>query len=164
VSNDDINRAILLTWRSRDDGGVTLSADDRQTLERLVGEMARAIRTEPERTDAATADLRAEVERLTGEVDERRWGENAYRQDVTQLSRIVGRTTHEMVFENTKGSQQKTKVYVFADGCAYAPIFGSDAKLFKSVEALARDMEPQLGNGFKFVRVQKRGAVEADNG
>ena len=58
VSNDDISRAILLTWRNRDDGGVTLTASERQRLEHIVGKMAGAIRTEPDRVDAATAALR----------------------------------------------------------------------------------------------------------
>ena len=40
VDNDDMNRAIILTWSNRSDGGVVLSLYQREQLERIVGEMA----------------------------------------------------------------------------------------------------------------------------
>ncbi len=80
MNNDDINDAIILTWSNRSDGGMALSLDERQQLklERLVGEMARAIRTEPERLDAAVAEREATIERLTRELADARSALRAY--------------------------------------------------------------------------------------
>lgn len=72
MNNDDMNRAIILTWSNRSDGGVVLSLYQREQLERIVGEMARAIRTEPERLDAAAAEREATIKRLTRELSDAR--------------------------------------------------------------------------------------------
>lgn len=109
--------------------------------------------------EADVAKLVFENERLKRELAESQWAVTAYQQDAAQFSRVFGRTTFEMIFENASGTKQTPTVYVFRDGSAYAPIFGSAARLFKSVEALAHWMEPQLGNGFRFVGAQKRAAV-----
>lgn len=78
VSNDNMNDAIMLTWPTDTGSNLYLNPVRRQQLERIVGEMARAIRTEPERLDAAVAEREATIDRLTRELADARSALRAY--------------------------------------------------------------------------------------
>jgi len=60
VDNNLINDAISLVWRASHETSLALSVSDSARLEHLVGEMASALRTEPDRVRAITADRDAE--------------------------------------------------------------------------------------------------------
>ena len=101
------------------------------------------------------AALRAEVERLKAALTDAEWRASASEADLRQLSRVVGRTTRELVFERDGGGRQTPTAYVLADGRAYALILGALARLHPTVDALGRSLCLLLGAGYKFVEARK---------
>jgi len=135
------------TWKATVDRGLTRFDEIRRERDAALISLAQEV--------AAHAATRSELASVTTELNNLKWSVGAYQQDLSQFSRIVGRTTYEMVFENDKGVRQTPTAYVLGDGRAYAPIFGSEAELFPSLDELGADLAPALGNGFRFVGAEK---------